>query len=90
MHVNYLSHDKAISLFRTRYFILFLGSFCRFLADVARASDFTRCPFAQVSLIWHPKSKVNPIPCKFAIFCSVNNLSNLPGYFSAFDRTSLP
>ena len=33
-----------------------------------------------------PKSKVNPMPCKFAMFCSVNNLSNLPGYFFAFDH----
>ena len=29
------------------------------------------------------------MPCKFAVFSSVNNLSNLSGYFSAFDHTSL-
>ena len=32
---------------------------------------------------------MNPTPCKFAMFCSVNNLSSLSGYFSAFDQTSL-
>ena len=40
--------------------------------------------------ILNQKSKVNPKPCKFAMFCSVNNFSNLFGYqyFSAFDHVS--
>ena len=39
--------------------------------------------------MFNPKSKLNSMPCKFAKFCSVNNLSNLSGYFPAFDHTSL-
>ena len=34
--------------------------------------------------ILNPKSKVNPMPCKFAMFCSVNNLSNELGYLAEF------
>ena len=37
-------------------------------ADAARESELKSCRFGQVS---------NPMPCKFAMFCSVENLSNL-------------
>ena len=32
--------------------------------------------------ILNPKSKVNPMPSKLPMFCSVNNFSSLSGYFS--------
>ena len=52
-------------------------------------SELKRCQFGQVSLDSESETKVNPMPCKFALFRSVNNVSNESGYFSAFDHTSL-
>ena len=61
-----------------RYFILLLSSFRR----TEKIEKIEKVPILVKSLwILKPKSKVNPTPCKFAMFCSVNNLSNLSGTF---------
>ena len=89
MHLTHLSHNK------TTYFSGFVTLFCywvRFVVfkQMQRVHPNWKGAYLVKSLwILKPKSKVNPMPCKFAMFCSVNNLSNLSGYFSAFDHTSL-
>ena len=89
MHLTHLSHNK------TTYFSGFVTLICywvRFVVfkQMQRVHPNWKGAYLVKSLwILKPKSKVNPTPCKFAMFCNVNNLSNLSGYFSAFDHTSL-
>ena len=81
MHVNHLSLDKVT------YFSGFVTLFCyRVRFEVFKQMQRVNPIWKGADLV---KSKVNPMPCKFAKVCSVNNLTNLPGYFSAFDHTSL-
>ena len=89
MHLTHLSHNK------TAYFSGFVTLICYWVRFVVfkqtqRVHPNWKGAYLFKSLwILKPKSKVNPMPCKFAMFCSVNNLSNLSGYFSSFDHTSL-
>ena len=53
-----------------------------FLSKCSACTRIEKVPILVKSLwILKPKSKVNPTPCRFAMFCSVNNLSNLSGTF---------
>ena len=89
MHLTNLSHNKDT------YFSGFVTLFCYWVRFVV----FTRKNSFEIQIRKHrliikslwilkPKPIVNPTTCKFAVLSSVNNLSNLSGYFS-FDHTSL-
>ena len=97
MHVNHLSflsfayvqgglytgYYHAIRL-HTTYFSGPLSTDPLFsFRSLWRARDKTIKTAGDLNIL-NPKSQVNPMPCKFAMFCSVNNLSSLSGYFSTF------
>ena len=78
MHINHLSFNKATLFCYWVRFVVFKQMQC--VNPNSKGADLVK------SLkILKTKSKLNPTPCKFAMFCSVNNLSN----FSAFYHTSL-
>ena len=82
MHVNHLSHKKATLFCYWVRFVVF--------KQMQRVNpNWKDADLVKSLRILKTKSKLNPMPCKFAIFCSVNNLPNLSGYVSAFDHTSL-
>ena len=92
MHLTYLSHNKATC------FSGFVTLFCYWLRFVVFKQmqhvnpHWKGANLVKSQWILKPKFKVIPMPCKFqkfAMFCSVNNLSNLSGYFFAFDHTIL-
>ena len=77
MYLTHLSHKKAT------YFSGFVTLFCYWVRFVIFKQMQHVTPNWKgaylVKYLWtlKPKSKVSPTPCKFEMFCSVNNLSNL-------------